>query len=121
MNREGNMQAETGVGRILDLIDQERQRLGYSGRELSMRTGLGVGTINRILNKQGAPRLDTVEALAQALGYSLTAFMAVALGASRRQKETEELADIYESLHPEDQEALLTLARYYKKRQASSA
>ncbi len=110
-----------GLSRIIRLIDDERVSQGLSGRDLAARAGLGAGSVSRILKQQVAPGLDTLAALAEALGYSLEAFLAVALGVSRRQKETEELAGLFESLPQEDQEVILMLARYCKKRHSSSA
>lgn len=110
----------SGIDRLVSLIDQERERQGLSGRDLATRAGIGMATISRILSRQAAPELDTVDALAVALGYRLETFLAIALSASRKQEEAELLADIVDRLPKEDRDALLNLAQYYLDRRSSA-
>jgi transcriptional regulator with XRE-family HTH domain len=113
------MVSEGGIARLVRLIDAERARQGLSGRELSARAGLGVATVSNVLSGQSAPELDTVEALAGALGYSMETFLAMALRASRRQADTELIADIVDQLPEADRRAILSLATYYRDLQSS--
>ena len=48
-----------------------RERMGWSQSELARRAGIGVSTLSDIESGRSAPRLDTVVALANALGVPL--------------------------------------------------
>lgn len=114
------MRTAPGLARIIKFVDDERARQGLSGRELSERSGLGVTTVNRIINGESAPGLDTLEAIAQALGYTLESMLVVGMKTSRKLRETEQLASIVEELQQADRDAVIALARYLKNRQASA-
>ncbi len=63
--------AEVVGRRIRDL----RERRGWSQSELARRAGIGISTLSEIESGQSAPRLDTLVALAQALGAPLESFL----------------------------------------------
>ena len=52
-----------------------RERKGWSQSELARRAGIGVSTLSEIESGQNAPRLDTLVALAHALGAPLETFL----------------------------------------------
>jgi Predicted transcription factor, homolog of eukaryotic MBF1 len=52
-----------------------RERRGWSLSELARRAGIGVSTLSEIEAGQSAPRLDTLVALAHALGAPLETFL----------------------------------------------
>jgi transcriptional regulator with XRE-family HTH domain len=52
-----------------------RERKGWSQSELARRAGIGVSTLSEIEAGQSAPRLDTLVALAHALGAPLETFL----------------------------------------------
>jgi len=52
-----------------------RERRGWSLSELARRAGIGVSTLSEIEAGQSAPRLDTLGALAHALGAPLETFL----------------------------------------------
>jgi transcriptional regulator with XRE-family HTH domain len=52
-----------------------RERKGWSLSELARRAGIGVSTLSEIEAGQSAPRLDTLVALAHALGAPLDTFL----------------------------------------------
>lgn len=59
----------------LDKINEYKKRLGMTTEELSRRSGVPIGTLNKILS--GAtqdPKLETLKAIAKALGLSLSDF-----------------------------------------------
>lgn len=59
----------------LDIIIEYKKRLGLTTEELSKRSGVPVGTLNKILS--GAtrdPKLETLKAIARVLGLSLNDF-----------------------------------------------
>ena len=57
------------------LISQKRKQAGLTIDELSMRSGVPKGTLNKILNGiTRDPQLETVKALARALGCTLEDF-----------------------------------------------
>lgn len=70
-NAGGTSLAQTVGRRVRDL----RERMGWSQSELARRAGVGVSTLSEIESGQSAPRLDTLVALAQALGASLESFL----------------------------------------------
>jgi len=52
-----------------------RERMGWSQSELARRAGIGVSTLSDIESGRSAPRLETVVALANALGVPLETFL----------------------------------------------
>lgn len=59
----------------LELINKLRQEQGLKSEELAVKAGVPIGTLNKILNGQTRnPSLDTVFALARALGCSVDDF-----------------------------------------------
>lgn len=59
----------------LELINKLRQEQGLKSEELAVKAGVPIGTLNKILNGQTRnPSLETVFALAHALGCSVDDF-----------------------------------------------
>lgn len=114
------MRDSTGVGRLIRLIDEERNRQGLSGRELADRSRVSSATVSRILSGSVSPDLDSVEALVVALGYRLESFLAIALNATRKNKEAELIADLADRLPEKDRLALLNLAQHFYDQQANA-
>jgi len=59
----------------LDKIAEYKKKLGLTTEELSIRSGVPVGTLNKILS--GAtrdPKLETLKAIAKVLGLTLSDF-----------------------------------------------
>lgn len=108
-----------GLARIIRFIDEERERQGLSGRELSERANLGVTTVSRILSGQAAPGLDTLDAIAQALGYTLESLLMIGLQEARKQKEMQHLMAAFDELSAGEREAVLGLALYFRDRRPS--
>ena len=52
-------------------VFEAREKSGVSGRELSRRTGLAVGTINNIENEKTSPTMHSMEKIAQALDTNI--------------------------------------------------
>lgn len=61
----------TTAPNIMASLESRRRHLGMSVPVLSRRTGLGTATLYRTLGGQTDPRLETVLAIAQALGVAL--------------------------------------------------
>lgn len=114
------MREATGLARMISYIDAERARQGLSGRELSERSGLGVTTVNRILKGSAAPGLDTLDAIAQALGYTLESLLLVGMKAAHTARESEELVVLFEGLPDDDRAVVLDLARVLTDRRKSA-
>jgi len=59
----------------LELINKLKQEQGFKSEELAFKSGVPIGTLNKILNGQTKnPSLETVFALAHALGCSVDDF-----------------------------------------------
>lgn len=114
------MVSESGIARLVRLIDAEKTRQGLSGRELSARAGVGTATVSNILNGASAPELETIEALTGALGYKLETFLVMALAATRKHEDAELIADIVDLLPEDDRKAILNLATYFRDTRASA-
>jgi transcriptional regulator with XRE-family HTH domain len=52
-----------------------RKKLGITGSDLASATGISLGMLSKIENGNTSPSLTTLQALAQALGVPLTAFL----------------------------------------------
>jgi transcriptional regulator with XRE-family HTH domain len=57
-------------GQLGEAIEQARKERGLSADELGTLAGLGIGTVIRVERGEQSPTLDTVLALAHALGKS---------------------------------------------------
>ena len=55
-------------------IREEMEAKGVSGREVGEVTGVGHPGISRILNGHVIPRLDTLDAIARAIGVPVSRF-----------------------------------------------
>jgi len=59
----------------LELVNKLKQEQGMKSEDLAIKSGVPIGTLNKILNGQTKnPSLDTVFALAHALGCSVDDF-----------------------------------------------
>lgn len=59
----------------LDIISQKKKELGMTNEELSKRSGVPKGTIDKILSGVTKdPKLETLKAIAKVLGLSLDDF-----------------------------------------------
>lgn len=58
------------AGQLGQIIEQHRKERGLSAEELGSLAGLGLGTIIRVERGEQSPTLDTVLAIAHALGIS---------------------------------------------------
>ena len=92
------------------LITQYRKAAGLTIDELVARSGVPKGTITKILgNTTKAPALETVRAIAHALGKTLADFDDTPV-VSAEDPVRDELLARYDQLNQEGQEKLLDLA-----------
>ena len=94
---------------VLRLIESERDKANLTDRELERKAGLGRGTLTRVFGREVTPSVSTLRRLAQALGYPLLAFIALAEG-SRTQAQEHELLSLFRKLTPDGRDLLLDMA-----------
>lgn len=102
------------VERIVRFIEQERERQHLGQNELAERAGVAKSTLSRILAEESIPSLDTVQALAKALGYDFLSFLALASG-TMADFQDHELASLWADLSPANRALLLTIARQLRE------
>ena len=101
-------------------IDVERARQNLGQNELAERSGIGGGTLSRILSGQTKPSLESLQRLAKGLGYSFYAFLALASG-SEEELENRQLIHLFGQMVKHDREILLELARSLLDKQKRDA
>lgn len=98
----------------LEKIAEYKKRLGLTTEELSKRSGVPIGTLNKILS--GAtrdPKLETLKAIARVLGLSLNDF-----DDEYSPSSVETIAAHLdgEDLTPEEQEEVKNFIKYVKSK-----
>lgn len=97
------------------LITQYRKEAGLTLDELSERSGISKSTINKIIaGTSKAPTLDTVRALAKAMGKTLNDFDDNEKRASTISVEALKIARKYEGLNNTSRGAVQALIDYYE-------
>lgn len=109
-SRGGILAHSAGVRRLVRFIIEETKRQNLSQRELSERSGAGQATISRIFSGHAAPSLESLEALAKGLGYSLVSFLLL-FAQSKQGLYAAEIADLLAKLPEGDQQIVLELTR----------
>lgn len=59
------------VDPIMEALQTELERVGWSKAELARKAGLDTGTVNRAMRGETSPTLRTVHALAEALDLTI--------------------------------------------------
>ena len=99
----------------LEKIAEYKKRMGLTTEELSSRSGVPVGTLNKILS--GAtkdPKLETLKAIARVLGLSLNDF-----DDEEYQRPTTLAAHFDgDDFTPEEQEELRNYAQFLKSKRS---
>lgn len=62
---------KTHANHLIQALQQQRKRLGMSYQVLADRSGLGIATVQRVLNGDTGVRLDSVMAMAEVLGVKV--------------------------------------------------
>lgn len=65
-------EAQKIVHRVVDLLKQQRESLGWSQRALAARAGLDPKTVNLIERRDRSPTLFTLALLSEAMGVRLS-------------------------------------------------
>ena len=86
------------VKKLVRFIEQEMAKRGWSQNELAERSSLGSGTISRIMTRQNSPSLDSLEAMAVALGYTLESFILFVIATEHDRGREQMLLDVYRGL-----------------------
>jgi transcriptional regulator with XRE-family HTH domain len=74
-------------GQFGETVEQSRKDAGLSAEELGTLAGLGQGTVIRVERGEQSPTLDTVLAIAHALGQSGAELLAACSAWTERQKK----------------------------------
>ena len=95
---------------VLEKIDILRKEKGWSVNYLAMEAGLTQSTVNNLYTRRTEPKIQTLRALCDALGITLSDFFKE----SNQENEDEELIRRIKSLSPENKKALLQLLKNVK-------
>jgi len=89
---------------------------GWTQRELARRSGISKSTINRLVNRQVLPTVQTLRAIAQAINLPVSELIAVAgieyVTLDELNLDILELASLANALSEADQQYLVEIARY---------
>lgn len=114
----------------LEKILEYKKKLGLTTEELSERSGVPVGTLNKILNGSTKdPKLETLKAIAKVLGLTLNDFdddspkyytnseTAAVAQKIFENKEMRALFDAVDDITPDDLEAVYNIALALKRKE----
>ena len=93
--------------KILDLCDERK----WSPYELAQRSDVPYATLNSALNRDTAPKIDTLEILCKAFGITLAQFFNDGEQTEVLTEAERELVELYRRLPMEKREAMLVLLK----------
>ena len=104
------------------LLEQMETR-DWTQRELARRSGIGKSTINRLVNRQVMPTVQTLRAIAQAINLPVSELIAAAgieqVTLDEFNLHVLELASLANALPESDQQYLVEIARYLLEEETS--
>lgn len=105
---------KTTVAQLVKFIEAEVKRQGYGQDEFARRAGVGQSTMSRIIAGKSAPRMESIDKIAQALGYSTISFLLLASGAISEFQNVE-LTESFQALGDHDRQIVLNLVHSLEK------
>lgn len=94
---------------IIDRINELRLGRGWSVNNLAMEAGITQSTLNSVLSRGTAPKIDTLQCLCDAFGITLSQFFLEDETAELLNGDEKALVDAFRKLPGDKQKALLTL------------
>lgn len=105
MQKERNIQMNAINKKIWDMCRERK----WSIYELAKRTDLTYSTLNSSINRNAAPKIDTLERICEAFGITLAQFFFEDEAIEVLSKEEKELIRLYRLASQKKKEALLDL------------
>ncbi len=99
---------------VLNKIQHEKQKRGWTEYVLAKNSELSQSTISSWYRKDLEPSLASLEKVCKGLGITLSQFFTSDEYTSGLSQEQSELLDMWEKLSPEQRAALLTLLRSFQ-------
>lgn len=94
---------------IIERINELRLERGWSINNLAMEAGITQSTLNSVLQRGTAPKIDTLQCICNAFGITLSQFFLEGEETELLNGKEKELVFAFRKLPSEKQEALLDL------------
>lgn len=109
------MKHEKASFNVLNKIQDERQKRGWTEYTLAKNSELSQSTISSWYRKDLEPSLASLEKVCSGFGITLSQFFTSDEYTSGLSQEQTELLNMWEKLSPEQRESLLSLLRSFQK------
>ena len=94
---------------IIERITELRLQRGWSINNLALEAGITQSTLNSVLQRGTAPKIDTLQCLCNAFGVSLSQFFLDGEEAEPLSPDEKQLVDSFRKLPKEKQRAILDI------------
>ena len=109
------MKHEKASFNVLNKIQNEKQKRGWTEYTLAKNSELSQSTISSWYRKDLEPSLASLEKVCKGLGITLSQFFASDEYTRGLSQEQTELLNMWEKLSPEQRESLLSLLRSFQQ------